>query len=217
MKTYGQYCAMARGLDVVGDRWSLLVVRDLLDGPRRYGELREGLPGIATNLLGQRLRDLVEAGVVVHGDDGRYALSAWGEQLRDVLYALGRWATPLMARPPGDDGFRVGWLRHLVAIHLGEVDDRRADGVVEVRVGGDVMTVIATGGRVLTAAGTVGPEPDVVVEGPPDGVGALVIGVVSLPEARRRGVTVTGDAAVLAGLRPAVGSVPRRAGPTAPG
>lgn len=217
MKSYGQYCAMARGLDVVGDRWSLLVVRDLLDGPRRYGELREGLPGIATNLLGQRLTALVEAGVVVHGDDGRYALSAWGEQLRDVLYALGRWATPLMARPPGDDGFRVGWLRHLVAIHLGDVDDRRGDGVVELRIGGDVMTVIATGGRVLTAAGTVGPEPDVVVEGPPDGVGALVIGVVTLTEARRRGVTVTGDAAVLAGLRPAVGSVPRRAGPTGPG
>ena len=73
MKTYGQYCAVARGLDVVGDRWTLLIVRELLDGPRRYGELREGLPGVATNLLGDRLKALVEAGVVDH-DDGRYTL-----------------------------------------------------------------------------------------------------------------------------------------------
>lgn len=203
MKSYGQYCAMARGLDLVGDRWSLLIVRDLLDGPRRYGELREGLTGIATNLLGDRLRALVAAGVVDHRADGRYALTPWGEQLRDVLYALGRWATPLMARRPGDDRFRARWLRHLVAMHLDDVDDRRTDGVIELRSGDDdPVTVVVAGGRVLTASGTVDQVPDVVVAGPPDGVGALVLGLLSLDQAATRGVDVDGDPAVLTGLVP---------------
>ncbi len=200
MKSYGQYCAMARGLDVIGDRWSLLVVRDLLDGPRRYGELREGLPGIATNLLGQRLAGLVEAGVVVHGVDGRYALTPWGEGLREVLYALGRWAMPRMAEPPGDDRFRTGWLRHLVAMHLGDVDPARTDGVVELRTGDEPMTLIALGGKVLVAAGTVGQPADVVLDGPPDGVGGLVTGFLTVAQAEERGVTVTGDRSILTGL-----------------
>lgn len=194
---------MARGLDVVGDRWSLLVVRDLLDGPRRYGELKAGLPGIATNLLGQRLRALVDAGVVAHGDDGRYALTAWGEGLRAPLYALGRWAMPLMAEGPGDDGFRIGWLRHLVAIHLGDDDPERRDGVVELRCGDEPMTLIVLGGRVLTAPGTVGQPPDVVVAGPPDGVGGLVTGFLTLDQAAERGVEVTGDPAIVTALAPA--------------
>ena len=58
MRSYNQYCALARALDVVGERWSLLIVRELLEGPRRFGELLEGLPGIATNLLTERLRSL---------------------------------------------------------------------------------------------------------------------------------------------------------------
>ncbi len=203
MRSYGQYCAVARGLDVLGDRWTLLVVRDLLDGPRRYGELREGLPGIATNLLGQRLRDLVRDGVVVHGEDGRYALTPWGEQLREVLHALGRWAMPRMAEPPGEDHFRTGWLRLLVDMHLGDVDERRADGIVELRCGDEPMTLIVTGGRVLVARGTVGQEPDVVLDGPPDGVGGLVTGFLTLAQAEERGVVVTGDPTVMATLAPA--------------
>lgn len=207
VKTYGQYCAMARGLDVVGDRWSLLIVRDLLDGPRRYGELREGLPGIATNLLVQRLRALVEAGVVEHADDGRYALTSWGGQLRDVLYTLGRWAMPLMATGPGDDQFRAGWLRHLVAMHLGEVDPTRGDGVVELRCGDEPLTLIAHGGRVLTAAGTVGQPPDLVLSGPPDGVGGLVTGHLTPEQAADRGVEVEGDLAVLVAMRGGAGAL----------
>jgi DNA-binding HxlR family transcriptional regulator len=207
VKSYGQYCAIARGLDVVGDRWSLLIVRDLLEGPRRYGELREGLPGIATNLLVQRLRSLVEAGVVAHGDDGRYALTAWGQQMRDVLFALGRWATPLMATGPGDDHFRPGWLRQLVAMHLGDVDPDRGEGVVELRCGDEPVTLIGHGGRVLTAAGTVGQTPDVVVTGPPDALGALVLGYITPAQAVDRGAVIDGDIAVLAAMRGGVGTL----------
>src|SRR5438034_8996572 len=105
MRSYGQYCTFARGLDVVGDRWVLLIVRELLDGPRRYNELLDGLPGIATNLLADRLRDLVNASVLVQRLDHSYALTAWGEGLRDVVQAIGRWARPLMGRMERDDEF----------------------------------------------------------------------------------------------------------------
>ena len=89
MRSYGQYCALARALDVIGDRWALLIVRELLDGPRRYNELLAGLPGVATNLLAERLRTLESSGVVESSADGRYALTAWRIGLREPIYALG--------------------------------------------------------------------------------------------------------------------------------
>lgn len=194
VKTYGQYCAVARGLDVVGDRWTLLIARELLDGPRRYGELRAGLPGVATNLLGDRLKGLVDAGVVEHDGD-HYALTAWGAGLRDVIYAVGRWGMPLMARPPGDDEFHTSWLRHLVGIHLAGTDRSRRDGVVELRCDGDdeVLTLVTDAGRVTATMGSSGPEPDVVLSGPPDGVGGLVTGFLTVADATARGVSIDGD------------------------
>lgn len=110
-RDYGQYCGLARSLDVVGDRWNLLIVRQLLMGPARYGELREGLSGIATNLLTDRLRDLETAGVIerqLSGDSSAitYALTEWGAQLREPINALVRWSTPLMIRGPENDEFR---------------------------------------------------------------------------------------------------------------
>lgn len=115
-RDYGQYCGLARALDVVGDRWNLLIVRQLLMGPARYRDLRAGLSGIATNLLTDRLRDLETAGVLERqvSDDGKalsYALTPWGAQLREPIYALVRWSTPLMVRGPQGDEFRAEWLR----------------------------------------------------------------------------------------------------------
>jgi DNA-binding HxlR family transcriptional regulator len=124
-RDYGQYCGLARALDVVGDRWNLLVVRELLIGPARYGELREGLPGIATNLLSDRLRDLEAAGVLERrlSDDANaitYALTPWGAQLREAVNALIRWSTPLMVRGPEGDEFRPeGLLVALPALFAG--------------------------------------------------------------------------------------------------
>jgi DNA-binding HxlR family transcriptional regulator len=114
-RSYGQYCGLARALDVVGDRWNLLVVRQLLLGPARYRELLGGLPGVATNLLAGRLRDLESAGVVerrlaVEGNAIVYALTPWGAGLREPVESLIRWSTPLMTRGPGGDGFRAEWL-----------------------------------------------------------------------------------------------------------
>jgi DNA-binding HxlR family transcriptional regulator len=114
-RTYGQYCGLARALDLVGDRWSLLIVRELLVGPARYGQLQAGLPGISTNLLAERLRDLEEAGVVERQLDAQskgvaYALTPWGSELRTAIAGLVTWSTPLMVTGPGGDHFQTHWL-----------------------------------------------------------------------------------------------------------
>lgn len=96
-RSYGDLCGVARGLDVVGERWALLVVRDLLLGPKRFSDLLGGLPGVSPNVLSQRLRDLAEHGVVRRSDLGPparvhlYELTEWGRELEPVLLALGRW------------------------------------------------------------------------------------------------------------------------------
>ena len=114
-RSYRQYCGLARALDVVGDRWNLLIVRQLLMAPARYRELVDGLPGIATNLLADRLRDLETAGVIERrlaeeGNAIAYALTQWGAGLREPIDGLIRWSTPLMTRGPGGDHSRAEWL-----------------------------------------------------------------------------------------------------------
>ncbi len=99
----------------MGDRWSLLVVRELLVGPKRYSDVLSGLDGVATNLLAQRLRSLEDTGVVerrvaTNPNGIVYALTPWGAQLRETVEALVRWSTPLMALGQGDDAFQAEWL-----------------------------------------------------------------------------------------------------------
>lgn len=115
-KTYGQYCGLARSLDHVGDRWTLLIVRELLVAPARYRELQDGLRGVATNLLTQRLRKLEADGIVRRtlAQDGTaavlYELTPLGADLEDVVLALVRWGTTWMQPGPGDDAFHPRWL-----------------------------------------------------------------------------------------------------------
>ncbi|HEU4361027.1 MAG TPA: helix-turn-helix domain-containing protein [Mycobacterium sp.] len=141
-RSYSQYCGLARALDVIGDRWNLLIVRELLFTPARYQELCAGLPGVATNLLADRLRDLEAAGVVERrlSDDGRaitYALTAWGAQLREPIEGLIRWSTPLMIRGPEGDTFPAGGLPvALSALFSGRVPADRSS-TVGVTVTGD--------------------------------------------------------------------------------
>src|SRR5437867_7341077 len=113
MRSYGQYCGLAKALDVIGDRWSLLIVRELLlRGACRYTDLRDGLPGIATNLLADRLRDLEAKGIVRREAapppiaTTLFQLTPRGEQLRPVLVELVRWGAPLMAEAGDEEAFR---------------------------------------------------------------------------------------------------------------
>lgn len=96
-KTYGQYCGVARALELVGERWALLIIRDLLVGPKRYTDLRAGLPKIPTNVLATRLKEFEQAGLVVRRVQPRpsgaivYELTEYGADLDEVVLALGRW------------------------------------------------------------------------------------------------------------------------------
>lgn len=102
MKTYGQYCGLARVAEILGERWSFIILRDLLVGPKRFNELRNGNPGIPSNLLTNRLRELEAAEVVERSIDGRnvvYRLSAYGADLGPILVDLGRWGARRMAEP----------------------------------------------------------------------------------------------------------------------
>ncbi len=98
-RTYAEGCVAAHALDLIGDRWSLLVVRELMLGPRRFSQIRAGLPGVATNILTTRLEGLIQAAVVRRTREGGYALTAAGLDLRGVIDALCRWG----ARQPGHD------------------------------------------------------------------------------------------------------------------
>ncbi|MEV7964906.1 winged helix-turn-helix transcriptional regulator [Sphaerisporangium sp. NPDC088356] len=117
---YGQYCGLAAALDVIGERWTLLIVRELLVTPRRYNELLANLPGIGTNLLAVRLKLLSDTGVVeqlTSDPDGRarrYRLTERGQSLRPVVLDLARWGMPLLAEPDPEDEVRPEW--SLVAV-----------------------------------------------------------------------------------------------------
>lgn len=101
-RDYGQYCGVTRALELVGERWALLIVRDLLVGPRRYGELAAGLPRIPTNILAARLKELQEAGIIRRAPRSRiivYELTPYGRELEPVVLALGAWGFKAMGDP----------------------------------------------------------------------------------------------------------------------
>ena len=201
MRTYKQFCGLARALDVIGERWTLLVVRELLGGPKGYNQLLDGLPGIATNLLADRLRSLADDGVLIRVDDGRYALTAWGDELRETVYALGRWAGPLMARQRGEDSFQLSWLHHMVIARFDGRDPDRADLTVELCTDGEVFTLESLDGRVRLSEGRT-PDPDIILAGPTEPVVAYLLGRINATSAHTAGVSVRGPGRKLTGLRP---------------
>jgi DNA-binding HxlR family transcriptional regulator len=202
MRSYGQYCGLARGLDLIGDRWVLLVVRELLNGPRRYGELLDGLPGIATNLLSERLRTMQTTGLVTRTEDDRYALTEWGQGLREVVFAIGRWAYPLMGELEEGETFRSHWIAHPVEALFPGVDPARPELTIEIRCGGQPMTIHSRDGLVRVDPGPAA-APDLVLTGPPDAAIGLLAHRIDAAEAKVRGVAVTGDVRLLRRLRPA--------------
>ncbi|HEX3960731.1 MAG TPA: helix-turn-helix domain-containing protein [Trebonia sp.] len=112
-RTYGQYCALAVALDVIGERWTLLIIRELLIRPRRYAELLAALPGIGTNLLADRLRFLTEEGIIrsIDPDNRRigYELTEHGEALQSTVLALARWGLETMAGHASSGDVRPDW------------------------------------------------------------------------------------------------------------
>jgi len=128
VRSYQQYCGLARGLDVIGDRWSLLIIRELALRDCRYTDIRDGLPGIASNLLAQRMRDLTAAGVAERFDAPPpiaaplYRLTRHGRDLLPTLFALVRWAQPLMVGgPEPSDIERNRWIAFAARAFITEI------------------------------------------------------------------------------------------------
>ena len=194
-KEYGHYCGLARALDVVGDRWNLLIVRQLLIAPARYGTLRDGLPGVATNLLADRLRDLETAGVIERrlGEAGapEYALTAWGSELREPIEGLIRWSGPLMVRGSQGDRFRAEWLLlALPALFAPRTPpDRTATIAVEVPEG-SVHLHATPSGVTVTEPGDHRPEAVIRTEAPV--ILGLAAGMLTLDTAAAM-IDVSGD------------------------
>ncbi|MCE4026918.1 helix-turn-helix transcriptional regulator [Microbacterium sp. Au-Mic1] len=151
-RSYGQYCGVTTAVELIGERWALLIVRDLLVGPRRYTDLKQGLPRIPTNILSSRLKELQESGVVrrapLHGSGLVYELTPYGRALEPIVLALGRWGFQAMGDPGEGDivtpdsltmalrtAFRADDAQDLdVELHLGDVALRVVvrDGVLSV-------------------------------------------------------------------------------------
>ncbi|MFL5613555.1 MAG: winged helix-turn-helix transcriptional regulator [Gemmatimonadaceae bacterium] len=203
MRSYGQFCGLAKGLDVIGDRWTLLIVRELLiRGPSRYTDMRSGLPGIPTNLLADRLRELEEAELlrrelsVGPGSVPVYALTSRGEALEPVIAALGRWAAPLLQAPAKDDVFLPHWLVLPARLYLVDRSPGKAPVQIEVRDGNERVTIETANGRVAARLGSAD-KPDAVLTGPTPLAWQLLTRKMTLHQARKAGLVIDGRAAVL--------------------
>lgn len=184
MKTYGQFCGLARALDVIGDRWNLLIVRELIAGPLRYTELRTSLAGVATNLLADRLRTLETFGVVerrVAEGGVAYALTPWGEGLRAPLEALVRWSAPLMVTGGEGEVFRPRWLVLALPALLAGVT-ASPPAVVGVEVAGTVVVVRVDAGGVHAELGAEDDVPDTLLSAPPAMLLGLAAGALGVDE-----------------------------------
>jgi DNA-binding HxlR family transcriptional regulator len=180
-RTYGQYCGLAKALDLVGERWALLVVRELVLGPKRFTDLRDGLPGVSTNVLATRLRGLERAGVVERkvlpppAASSVYELTDYGRALEPALAALGRWgAASLGARRPSQ-ALRSHWLALALKASF---DADRADCVTrvyEVRLGDGVFSLTVADGALEVTPGAA-TAADLVVEAHDEALAGVLAG-----------------------------------------
>jgi DNA-binding HxlR family transcriptional regulator len=209
VRSYRQYCSIAKALDVVGDRWTLLIIRELLiRGACRYTDLKDGLPGIATNLLADRLRELESAGLIRREEapppvaTTLFHLTDTGAALLPVVEAIARWGIGSMVTPADGDQFRGHWFAFPAALFL---HDRDPDGPpisIELRTSSSSPAVIeVSGGSVATRLGTA-EAPDLVLDGEPWLILAMITGKLTAAQAADGGLAISGDADVLKRVLP---------------
>jgi len=204
MRTYGDGCAIARALDVVGERWALLVVRELLLGPKRYTDLRRGLPNASPNVLSERLRELERVGVVRRrklpppAGSRVYELTEWGQELEDVVTSLGRWGAR-SPTPPGD--VPIASPDSVILALRARFDPDAAQGLraaYELRLGEDRFRIDVAEEELDIARGGAD-RPDATIDTDNDTIAVVLWGGRTLREAERSGkLTVEGDRAAAA-------------------
>lgn len=204
-RSYDQYCAVARGLDVIGERWTLLIVRDLLLGPKRYKDLLEGLPGIGTNLLADRLHEMERLGLVERtqlpppAGSTVYELTEAGEALEAALIAIGRWGARYLAGGPRRTDVLVP-RAYFVAIRAAFRPEMAKDlrETYEFRIGNlGVFEVRVEDQRAFTAERQAS-RPDAVFSMDVQTLNALLFQVLSAKDAAESGrVQISGDRSAL--------------------
>jgi DNA-binding HxlR family transcriptional regulator len=198
MRTYGDGCGIAHALDLIGERWALLVVRELLLGPKRFKDLRAGLPSASTNVLSQRLRDLEAAAIVRRrtlpppAGSSVYELTEWGRELKPIVLSLGTWA---VRSPSFPEGQPVG--TDSVILALGTFFDAEAAGDLDARyelqLGDDTFHVTVAGGEIALDRGPA-EDPVAVVETDANAFSAVVWNGRPLADALRAGeLAIEGD------------------------
>jgi DNA-binding HxlR family transcriptional regulator len=208
VRSYRQHCALAKALEVVGDRWTLLIVRELLIREAcRYTDLRNGLPGIATNLLADRLRELEQAGVVSREDalppvaTALFRLTDRGRELEAVVRQMGNWGAPLLEKPSRKDAFRTHWLALPIELYLKDRTPEAPPATIELRTGGESITIEVAHGAIEARLGPAR-DPDATLTGTPQLVMRVLTGKVDLVAARSAGLQYEGDPALLERIRP---------------
>jgi DNA-binding HxlR family transcriptional regulator len=204
-RTYGQYCGIARALELVGERWALLIVRDLIPGPKRFTDLRRGLPRIPTNVLSARLKELEQDGVVHRRVLPRpstavvYELTDYGRELEDVVALLLRWGLKSLREPRPGDAVNPSVL--IVGLHL-MFSSEAAQGLhatYELHVDDAVVNLRIEDGALELGEGAM-PGADLTIETDTE-LRALLSGEIGAAEARETGVVrVTGDPSLLDGF-----------------
>lgn len=203
MKSYQQSCPIAQSLDVVGDRWTLLIIRELvIQGPCRYTDMAHGLPGIATSVLSDRLRSLEESGLIYREvapppiASTLFHLTEQGRALEPILVALGRWGLENLDQPEPDSEGRIHWLPFAASILLrGRISSELPLVIQLVTPFGSGVIDVADGStqsRVGTAV-----SPDLTLTGGPDLIVKFLSGKESLTAAKKQGLQVDGDVEIL--------------------
>jgi DNA-binding HxlR family transcriptional regulator len=171
MKQFDQYCPIAHAISLVGERWSLLVVRELLNGPRRYTDLAAGLPGIGTNILAARLRQLEQGGLVSRrrlpppAASTVYELTEYGAGLEEVLYALARWGARSLGPPGSDDELYPEWGVNAFPALFNPEAARGLTETYVIRIGEYVFTARLLDGHLRTEVGAAeAPDLDVAMD-----------------------------------------------------
>jgi DNA-binding HxlR family transcriptional regulator len=202
MRTYGDGCAIAHGLDLVGERWALLVVRELLLGPKRYTDLRRGLPNASPNVLSERLRELEEAGIVRRrklpppAGSRVYELTGWGRELEEIVISLGRWAARSPSRPSDAP---IGVDSIILALRS-RFDSGAAHGLragYELRLGEDRFRIGVADGEIEVARGGAD-QADATIDTDPGTLATVLWEGRPLADAQRSGeMTIDGDKAAV--------------------
>jgi DNA-binding HxlR family transcriptional regulator len=201
-RAYGQYCGFARALEVVGERWALLIVRDLLVGPKRFTDLLHGLPGIPSNVLTARLKELENAGVARRRVLPRparavvYELTEYGLELEAVVLELGRWGAKNLGDPRPDETVTLDSMITALRTTFHPDAARGLRAGFELRVGEIVLHARVDDGHVAVAEGSL-PGADLLIEAGP-GIRALMAGELSPADAIETGtVSVIGNPKLL--------------------